>query len=190
MAGTVTNQGLLLISTTTSPNNPLNLAGTLTNTGSIIVTGTNGINATASGATINNQSGATFDFQSGAYISSNNQTSTAFNNAGTLERTTGSGTASISFPVADSGKIESDAGTLEFTGGGSGASGIVNAGSGSTVILSGTYSGTFLGSGTGLSTYRTSRDRMSRSTSPAACSKRRPRKMDETWPAPSSTRAR
>ena len=149
MAGTVTNQGSLIIATTTTPNNPLNLAGTLTNTGSIIVTGTNGINANANGTTINNQSGATFDFQSGAYLSTNNQTSTAFNNAGTLERTAGSGTASISFPVADSGKIESDSGTLEFTGGGSGGPGIVNAGTGAAVILAGTYSGAFTGSGAG-----------------------------------------
>jgi YD repeat-containing protein len=149
LAGTVTNAGALTIATTTSGNNPLDLAGTLTNTGSIVVTGTNNILAVASGTTIYNQSGATFDFQSAAILNTNGETSTAFSNAGTLERTTGTGTASISFPVADSGKIESDSGTLEFTGGGSGGPGIVNAGASGSVILGGTFSGTLTGSGAG-----------------------------------------
>jgi RHS repeat-associated protein len=147
--GTITNAGNLTIATTTTPNNPLNLTGTLTNTGAIIVTGTNTIYANASGTTIENQVGGTFDFQAGATLDSNNQTSTTFNNAGTLERSTGSGTATIAFPVSESGTIQGNSGTLLLAAGGSGAGGSVNAGTGGTVILSGSYSGSFTGSGTG-----------------------------------------
>ena len=188
LSGTVTNAGVLTIATTTAPNNPVNLAGTLTNTGSIIVTGNQGINAIANGTTINNQAEATFDFQDAAYISSNFQTSTAFNNAGTLERTAGGGTASISFPVADTGKIESDSGVLNVSGGGSGP-GIVNAGASGTVILGGTFSGALTGSAQARSSCRASPELVQRSTSPAAlCSGQTP-KMAETWPGPSPTRA-
>ena len=149
LAGTITNKGTLAIATTTTPNNGLELTGTLTNTGAIVVTGTNTIFANATGTTINNQAGGSFDFQGAAYLYSNSETSTAFNNAGTLERTTGTGTATISFPVNDTGTIQGNAGTLLLTGGGSGGPGVVNAGTGGTVILGGTYSGSLTGSGTG-----------------------------------------
>ena len=140
--------------------------------------------------TINNQTGATFNFQGSTGLNSNGKTSTSFNNAGTLEQTAGGGTATISFPVTDSGKIESDSGTLEFTGGGSGSPGVVNAGTGAAVILAGTYSGTFTGSGAGVSIFRASRDRRRRSTSPAAPCNGHKRRTDEIWPGPSPTTAR
>ena len=188
--GSLSNSGTLTIATPGSPNSPLLLAGTLTNTGTIIVTGSNSVLANANGTTINNQTGATFNFQGSTGLNSNGKTSTSFNNAGTLEQTAGGGTATISFPVTDSGKIESDSGTLEFTGGGSGSPGVVNAGTGAAVILAGTYSGTFTGSGRALSIFRASRDRRRRSTSPAAPCNGHKRRTDEIWPGPSRTRAR
>ena len=150
LAGTVTNSGSMTIATTTSPNNPVNFAGTLTNTGSIIETGSNNVNANANGTTINNQATGTFDFQGTGTLASNGFTGLMFNNAGTLERSTGAGTGTISFPVANTGTIAGNAGTLDFTAGGSGASNDTITASGSgVVLLSGNYTGTFAGSGTG-----------------------------------------
>ena len=147
--GTLSNSGTLTIATTTTPNHSLNLSGTLINTSNIVVTGNNTIYAQADGTKINNQAGGTFDFQDGASINSNGKASTAFNNAGVLERSTGSGTATISFPVNDSGTIAGNSGTLLLTGGGSGGPGMVNAGAGGTVILGGSFSGTLTGGGAG-----------------------------------------
>ncbi len=146
LAGTVTNKGALLIATS---GGNLYFTGTLTNTGSIAVTGTNNIFANATSTTIDNQSGATFDFQAGAILNVNGFSGTSFNNAGLLERSTGTGTAVIEFPVNDSGTIAGNSGTLDLTGGGSGSPGIVNAGTGGTVILGGSFSGTLTGSGAG-----------------------------------------
>ena len=71
LAGTVTNAGSLTIVTTASPNNPVFLLGTLINTGSPVVTGSNYIYANASGATISNQAGISFDFQGIGTLSPN-----------------------------------------------------------------------------------------------------------------------
>ena len=68
------------------------LNGTLTNSGTVDVTGAGTIYVDPGGATINNQAGATFDFQADATLSNvytgNERTAypTAFNNAGTLEK--------------------------------------------------------------------------------------------------------
>ncbi len=129
------------------------LTGTLTNTGTIAVTGTNNIRDYANGATIDNQMGATFDFQSTAGMTNYGNNAGAVNNAGILEMSAGSGTAPIQFPVHDTGTILGNSGTLELTGGGSGGSsaspGIVTAAAGATVILGGSFSGSFAGSGAG-----------------------------------------
>ena len=153
LAGNVTNLGAMSIVVPSTPNANLNLAGTLTNSGHIIVTGANVIYNEANNTTINNLATGTFDFQGTAYLYSNGFTSTSFVNAGLLERSTGTGTATISFPVIDSGTIEGDSGTLLLTGGGGGGSvsspGNVNAGTGGNVILGGSFSGAFAGSGAG-----------------------------------------
>jgi RHS repeat-associated protein len=146
VAGIVANEGTLTI----AGNQSLNLSGTLTNTGTIAVTGTPTINA-ITGTTINNEPGATFDFQSaGTLQNSNGATGSSLNNAGILKRSAGSGVASISLPVENTGTIAGDSGTFQFSGGGSGSgSDTINATAGATVTLSGNFSGNFGGSGAG-----------------------------------------
>ena len=86
----MTNAGTLAIS-----GNEEYLAGTLTNTGTIGVTGSGAIDAYGSNATINNQAGTIFDFQSnGSLGNPYGYPSPTFNNAGTLEMTAGTGTSS------------------------------------------------------------------------------------------------
>jgi RHS repeat-associated protein len=109
LAGTLTNQGTI----TAAGTGEMDLSGTLTNTGTIEVTGTGYIFSLTSGTTINNQSGAVFDFQSDAGLVQGN--GGFFDNAGTLEKTGGSGTCTIAFSLGGSGTVEADSGTLSFT---------------------------------------------------------------------------
>ena len=86
LSANVTNAGTLSIATAGAN---LNLYGTLTNTGTINVTGTNNIFARSTSATIDNQSGATFDFTSAGNMYNQGSGAGTFNNAGTLEMTRG-----------------------------------------------------------------------------------------------------
>jgi RHS repeat-associated protein len=143
LSGTINNVGTFTFAT----NFGLALTGTLTNTGTIIVTGGSSVNANAANTTINNQAGAVFDFQGPATLSANNETNAVFNNLGTVERSTGTGTATLSFLVNNSGTIAGNSATLQLTGGGTGiGTDTINAGNVSTVILSGNFSGNFTGS--------------------------------------------
>ena len=103
------------------------LTGTLTNAGSIVVD--SGVTvyqgSLSSGASIINQAGATFDLQgtadlSNEYINGNVYNGGTFTNAGTLEQSTGTGTATIAYAITDTGTIVDNSGTLSLTGGGSG----------------------------------------------------------------------
>ncbi len=150
LGGSVTNSGAMTIATS---NGSMFLTGTLTNAGAVAVTGTNDIYTDVTGGTIDNQAGGTFDFQAGAAMEPYSSGTGIFNNAGTLERSTGSGTATINYTVNDTGTIQGNSGILQLVDGGSGGTsaspGTVNAGTGGTVIMGGTFSGAFQGSGAG-----------------------------------------
>ena len=110
----LTNAGTIIAIGTGS----MTLDGTLTNTGTIDVTGATTIDvASYDGATIDNQAGATFDFQAGATLSNYSIANgfgtpyVAFNNSGTLEMTAPSGTATIDYSLNNTG------GTVEALGG-------------------------------------------------------------------------
>ncbi len=101
LAGAVTSAGTLEIS-----GNVEYLGGTLTNTGTIDVTGSGVVYAYAPNATINNQTGAVFDFQSSASLANNySYANPTFNNAGTLEMTAGSGTATVGYSLSNTGTV-------------------------------------------------------------------------------------
>ena len=128
------------------------MGGTLTNAGTIDVTGTGTIYlptasyAPSNDATIDNQAGATFDFQAGATLSDDYYSTEygsyqpaqgTFDNAGTLEMTAPSGTTTIDYTLNYSG------GTLSNSGAGLlDLSGAVNDTS-TTSLLSDTGTGTF-----------------------------------------------
>jgi RHS repeat-associated protein len=145
LAGMFANAGTLTISGTST----LGLSGTLTNSGTILDTSTAAISAN-NGATINNQQNGTFNFQAdGNLFNANGATGTSFNNAGTLEKTAGTGDSVINILVNNMGTIAGDSGTLQLLGGGSGSgTDTINAGAGS-VQLSGSFSGTIAGAGSG-----------------------------------------
>ena len=144
LGGIITNAGTMTVVGTGQKL----LYGPLTNSGTIAVTGSGTIYGESSTANITNQAGATFDFQAPAELD-NNTLSLTFTNAGTLERSAGTGTATVDYAVSDSGTIESDSGTLELDGGGSGTNGVINAGANGVVTLYGSFAGSFSGSGAG-----------------------------------------
>ena len=118
LIGPVTNLGTLTVTTS-----GVSLAGTLTNAGSIVLdTGVTVYQASpSSGASIINQAGATFDLQGTAdlsndYINGNVYDGGTFTNAGTLEKSTGTGTATIAYAITGAGAIVVDSATLEPTG--------------------------------------------------------------------------
>ena len=109
LAGTPVNAGTLTI----PGNSGLSLTGTLTNTGTILDTNTANITAGNAGnivTTINNEAGATFNFQAdGSLDSFNGETNTSFNNAGTLEKSAGTGISSFVPPVNNTARAPSRA---------------------------------------------------------------------------------
>ena len=151
IVGSITNDGSL----TVTDGGTATLTGTLTNAGSIVLdTGVTVYQASpSSGASIINQAGATFDLQGTAdlsndYINGNVYDGGTFTNAGTLEKSTGTGTATISYAIIDTGTVVATGGTLSVQGGGTATNAIVTTGTNGIVVLSGSYSGSFVGSGT------------------------------------------
>ena len=107
------------------------------------------------GRSIINQAGATFDLQgtanlSNAYINGNVYDGGTFTNAGTLEKSTGTGTATIAYTLADTGAIVVDSATLDPTGTVTGTNATITVASGADFLMSGTYAGSFSGSGAGV----------------------------------------
>ena len=116
----MTNLGTLTVTTS-----GVALAGTLTNAGSIVVD--SGVTIyqgePSSGASIINQAGATFDLQgtadlNNAYTDGNIYVGGTFTNAGTLEQSTGTGTATLGYALNNSATVDGAAGTLALSGGG------------------------------------------------------------------------
>ncbi len=118
----------------------LNIAGTAT----II----NNTDMNLSNATINNQTGALFSFPSDSALINTSGTN-AFNNAGTVTKSAGTGASTISVPFTNTGTVNANSGTLSLALAGGGTSiGSFSVVSGATLQLapSGTHT-----LGTGLS---------------------------------------
>ena len=113
VAGNVTNAGTLTISGTST----LGLSGTLTNTGTILDTGTRSVLRQRH----DGQQRARGDLQLPVRRNPgqrNGATGTSFNNAGTLEKSAGSGNSVISLPVNNTGSVRVQQGALSLQGGG------------------------------------------------------------------------
>ena len=104
--------------------NSKTLNGTLTNAGTITVSGSGVISIPNNGTSIVNQAGATINFQSDASIllGSSTLTGTSLVNAGTIKKTAGIATSTITLPLSSpSGSThaiyDAETGTLSFTQG-------------------------------------------------------------------------
>ena len=168
--GGITNTGALTLSGTTSltSNNAsigggmynsgnltvttsgVSLTGTLTNAGSIVVD--SGVTVYPGehdlGASIINQAGATFDLQgtanlSDAYTDGIVYYGGTFTNAGTLEKSTGAGTATLAYALSNTGTVEVKSSTLYESGTFSNFSGTTL--TGGTYFVSGTGQFEFAG---------------------------------------------
>jgi VCBS repeat-containing protein len=124
-AGFTTANGGIDITTT----NWKHLQRTLNNTSghtATYVTGAVSFSIEAGGI-FNNQAGATFNHQTdGALVGD-----ATFNNAGIFNRTTGTGTATISVPFTNTGTVSVNSGTLSFAGA------YIQTGTGSSIALDG-----------------------------------------------------
>ena len=76
--------------------------------------GYNPFGASLGGGTLKNDAGATIDIQGSNQIPANPFGATSFTNAGTLEKTVGTGVAGIDVNFTDTGTIKIASGTLEF----------------------------------------------------------------------------
>ena len=152
LSGPLTNAGTITVAGTGYEG----LTGTLTNTGTIADTGSGWIYPTANGVTITNQAGAVFDFQGNAWLfyydpyNSTSYSGLTFNNAGTLEKSAGTGTTTIDFTLNDTaGTVNALSGTLDLPNSGLVSSGTLGVGtwvvgSSSTLTISGVTSITTL----------------------------------------------
>jgi hypothetical protein len=102
--------------------NAVYLYNMLTNAGTVLMTGTGYLDLANDDANllggIYNLAGALWDFQTNANIYSEGYGHEFFNNAGTLRKSGGTGTASIQAPFTNSGAISNLIGVLSFYGGG------------------------------------------------------------------------
>ena len=126
--------------------------GTLINQGTIVETGAGGLQL-ANGAVIDNAAGGTYDFAADSGIALGGFGG-SFTNAGTVEKSAGTGTSAIAVPFSNQGStVAADSGTLSLAGGGSSTGGTYNADSGATIDLGDsqrpTLTGTYTGSGAG-----------------------------------------
>jgi uncharacterized repeat protein (TIGR03803 family) len=111
-SGGVTNTGTLNIDTTAG-SLVLTGPGTLTNTGTINEAGTNLV-ILKKAATLSNAAGATFDLTDNGSVSQSG--GSTFANAGTLEKTGGTGTSTIATKSLDNtGTVEVTSGTLDIS---------------------------------------------------------------------------
>ena len=139
IGGAMYNAGNVTVTTS-----GVSLSGTLTNAGSIVVD--SGVTVyqgdPSSGASIINQAGATFDLQGTADLSSEYYADDTvfvagtFTNAGTLEKSTGTGTATLGYALSNTGAVEVESSTFYESGSFSNAGGITVSG-GSTLTVSG-----------------------------------------------------
>ena len=151
IGGSIYNSGNLTVTTS-----GLALAGTLTNAGSVVVdsgvtvyqgsTSLRGLDHQPGGRNLDLQGTAYLD---NAYTNGSVYVGGTFTNSGTLEKSTGSGTATLAYALIDTGSIAVDSATFDPTGGVTGTNATITAASGATYVMSGSYAGSFSGSGSG-----------------------------------------
>jgi hypothetical protein len=127
--GTLNNPGQLTI------NNPGNvyLGGTLNNTGTITWTGAGAF--WFDGGTLNNQAAGTVDVQGSSTINLYSGTP-KITNAGTFKKSAGTGTLFVGVELDNSGLVQTQAGTVSLSAGGT-HTGTFSAASGTSVVFAG-----------------------------------------------------
>jgi hypothetical protein len=105
------------------------------NYGGQILLGHNANGGTVGGGTIRNDAGATFVFQGDGMVVSNGAGANSFVNAGTLEKTAGTGADTIAVTLQDTGQIDVMVGTLDLAGGGAASGGAITVATGATLEI-------------------------------------------------------
>ena len=127
---------------------------TMNNNGTATWSGANGSLDMVNSAVINNGVGSVWNITNDSSLVFGGGATVAFNNAGTFEKTGGTGTSTVSAPIHNTGTVLGNAATLSFTGGGncgSSCPGTYTSGPSGTIAFAGgifAQSGTLAGSGT------------------------------------------
>ena len=125
---------------------------TITNQGTASVTGTETVYF-RNGAVFDNQAGATFDVQTDVTLSHQTGATTSFDNAGTVRKSGGTGTATFALVFNNQGgTIDVQSGTIRLHMGGTHTGGTFTVASGASLEFSAythTFSGSYSGSGAG-----------------------------------------
>ena len=150
-SGSLTNTGVININTSTTVY--LNGANSLLNAGTVTQQGS-GTFELENGATFNNESGAIYDLLDNSNINETGSGPNMFLNAGTLEKTGGTGSSLMQSGFSNSHAITVTAGTLViYSDGGQNTGGTFTISAGATLDLTGGrtvhYKGTYTGTGTG-----------------------------------------
>src|SRR5204862_10925 len=122
---------------------------TVNNAGTASVPASNSF-AIAGAGVWNNLAGGTFLLPDSAQVNNSGVTTGGFNNAGTVRKTTPSGTATFAVPFNNTGTVDVQTGTLALTGGGT-STGTFTLAALTTLNVSGTYTlagGSTTGAGT------------------------------------------
>ena len=93
-------------------NRTVNVMGTST------WSGTNGSLTIENGAIVNLLAGAIWNYANDSNLSNGGGTAPVFNNAGTFEKTAGTGTTTVTAPFGNSNTVSGTSGTMAFNGGG------------------------------------------------------------------------
>jgi hypothetical protein len=152
---TLTNNGTLTLNNSGSLT--LGSGGTIQNNGNINQQGLGGLGLSGNGnvaTTLNNAAGATYNFSASPGTSlSASPTGGVVNNAGLMEKTTGTGTAVIAVPFFNTGTVDAASGTLQIADNSTNTGGTYTAASGATLDLTGgatfNETGTFTATGAG-----------------------------------------
>jgi YVTN family beta-propeller protein len=127
---------------------------TVNNNGTATLSGAAGSIDMVNGAVINNAATSVWNYTNDSVVAFGGGNTVAFNNAGTFEKTGGTGTSTFGAPFHNTGTVLGNSGTLSFSGGGncgSTCSGMFTAGPGAAISFAGNVfgqSGPINGSGT------------------------------------------
>jgi hypothetical protein len=149
---TIASGGTLVISPSCCTSNLVVLDQRTLNNSGTVSWPTNSVGFTAqNGAIINNQQGGVFDIQSNEPLLAIG-TPPVFNNAGTLQKSAGSGTSTLNVNLINSGTVSVSSGVVALPTGSTNSGQLVAGGSGVLDMTAGTHTwtaGTTFGNGTG-----------------------------------------
>jgi hypothetical protein len=131
--GTITNSGTMTVI------GAVNLNQALANTGTVLLSGAGGSLTVNTSGVVTNEAGGLLDLRAGSIALASGATAPTMANAGTLRRSTTTGTSTIAIPVVSTGSFDIQLGTLLLNAGGSSAGSTTIASASNLNLATGTF---------------------------------------------------